>query len=77
MSINVENIVGKVVEVKKKNWSVLIRGIGIRIVKSKDIDGAYAAAMDEFDCKIDDILAVFSPSPIKIESGDNDRCNCR
>ena len=47
---------------KMIKWSVLIDGIGIRIVMSKDIDGAYLAAMKEYGCKIEDILAVFCHS---------------
>lgn len=50
-----------------KKWTVLIRGIGSRDVEAKDIDGAYAAAMDESGCKLDDILAVFSHTPINIK----------
>ena len=44
-------------------WSVLIAGLGLRVVMSKDIDGAYLAAMKEYGCKIEDILAVFCHSP--------------
>ena len=44
-------------------WSVLIDGIGLRVVMSEDIDGAYLAAMKEYGCKIEDILAVFCHSP--------------
>jgi hypothetical protein len=50
-----------------KKWTVLIRGIGSRDVEAKDIDGAYAAAMDIFSCKLDDILAVFSHTPINVK----------
>jgi hypothetical protein len=50
-----------------KKWTVLIRGIGVRVVEAKDIDGAYAAAMDIFSCKLDDILAVFSHTPINVK----------
>lgn len=46
-------------------WSVLIDGLGLRVVMSKDIDGAYLAAMKEYGCKIEDILAVFCHSPFK------------
>ena len=46
-------------------WSVLINGIGQRVVMSDDIDGAYLAAMKEYECKIEDILAVFCHSPFK------------
>ena len=44
-------------------WSVLIDGLGLCVVTSKDIDGAYLAAMKEYGCKIGDILAVFCHSP--------------
>ena len=47
-----------------KKWTVLIRGVGSRDVEAKGIDGAYAATMDEFGCKLDDILAVLSHAPI-------------
>ena len=50
-----------------KRWSVLIKGIGKRDVESKDIDGAYAAAMKEYGCKLDDILAVLSHTPINVK----------
>ena len=33
-----------------KKWTVLIRGVGSRDVEAKDIDGAYAAAMNGADC---------------------------
>ena len=46
---------------------MLIRGIGIRYVKSKDIDGAYGVAMKEYGCTFDDILAVFSHTPINVK----------
>ena len=46
-------------------WSVLIDGLGLRVVMSKDIDGAYLAAMKKYGCKIEDILAVFCQSPFK------------
>ena len=48
-----------------KKWTVLIRDVGSRDVESKDIDGAYAAAMEEYGCKLEDILAVFCHSPVK------------
>ena len=50
-----------------KKWSVLIEGIGSRDVEAKDIDGAYAAAMKEYGCKLDDILAVLSHTPINVK----------
>ena len=46
-------------------WSVLINGLGLRVVMSKDIDGAYLAAVKEYGCKTEDILAVFCHSPFK------------
>ena len=43
----------------KKSWKVLIKGLGVKtVIASDDIDDAYMAAMKEFDCKLDDILAV-------------------
>ena len=48
-------------------WFVLIAGIGVCVVEAKDIDGAYAAVMDIFSCKLDDILAVFSHAPINVK----------
>lgn len=50
-----------------KKWTVLIKGVGSRDVEAKDIDGAYAAAIDKFSCKLDDILAVLSHTPIKVK----------
>ena len=44
-------------------WSVLIHGVGVRIVVSEDVDGAYVVAMKEYGCKIEDILSVFCHSP--------------
>lgn len=52
-------------EANDKKRSVLIDGIGLRIVMSKDIDGAYLAAMKEYGCKIEDILAVFCHAPFR------------
>ena len=48
-------------------WFVLIAGIGVRVVEAKDIDGAYDVAMKEYGCTFDDILAVFSHTPINIK----------
>ena len=45
--------------------SVLIAGIGVRVVEAKDIDGAYAAAMAAHDCKSEDILVVFRHSLVR------------
>ena len=43
----------------KKSWKVLIKGLGAKtVIASDDIDDAYMAAMKEFNCKLDDILAV-------------------
>ena len=50
-----------------KKWTVLIRGIGSRDVEAKDIDGAYAAAMKKYACKLDDILAVLNHTPINVK----------
>ena len=50
-----------------KKWLVVIEGIGKREVEAKDIDGAYDAAMDEFGCGVDAVLAVFCHSPIEIK----------
>ena len=52
-----------------KKWTVLIKGIGSRDVEAKDIDGAYAVAMKEYGCKLDDILAVLSHTPINVKEG--------
>ena len=48
-----------------KKWTVLIRGIGVHVVEAKDIDGAYAAAMAAYGCRLEDILAVFGHSPVR------------
>ena len=45
-------------------WSVLIHGVGVRVVASEDIDGAYAAAMKEYGCKLEEILSVFCQIPL-------------
>ena len=50
-----------------KKWTVLISGVGSRDVEAKDIDGAYGVAMKEYGCTFDDILAVFSHTPINIK----------
>jgi len=50
-----------------KKWSVIIEDIGMRVVEANDIDGAYDAAMDEFGCEVDDVLAVFCHSPVEIK----------
>ena len=43
-----------------KKFRVLIRGIGLKEVSAKNIDGAYMAAMKEFGCELKDVLAVMS-----------------
>ena len=45
-------------------WSVLIHGVGVRVVVSENIDGAYAIAMKEYGCKLEDILSVFCNTPL-------------
>ena len=45
-------------------WSVLIHGVGVRVVVSENIDGAYAIAMKEYGCKLEDILSVFCHTPL-------------
>ena len=48
-----------------KKWTVLVwGGIGSRDVEAKAIDGVYATTVDEFGCRLDDILAFFSHTPI-------------
>ena len=50
---------------ERVKWSVLMVGIGVRIVEAKDIDGAYVAAMAAYGCRLEDILAVFGHSPVR------------
>ena len=50
----------------KKQWHVLIKDIGIRVVTANDIDGAYIAATKEYGCKMEDILAVMG-GPLTID----------
>lgn len=50
---------------KRSKWSVLMAGIGVRIVEAEDIDGAYTAAMATYGCRLEDILAVFSHTPFR------------
>lgn len=46
-------------DAQKKEWTVLIKGLGVKkVVASDDIDDAYMTAMKEFNCKLEDILAV-------------------
>ena len=49
--------------------SVLISGIGLRVVMSADIDGAYIAAVKEYGCRMEDVLAVFCHSPFRTSEG--------
>ena len=53
-------------------WSVLIAGIGTRVVEAEDIDGAYAVAEAEYGCKLQDVLAVFSQVPFRESKGKHD-----
>ena len=50
---------------ERVKWSVLMVGIGVRIVEAKDNDGAYVAAMAAYGCRLEDILAVFGHSPVR------------
>ena len=49
---------------ERVEWSVLIAGIGVRVVEATDIDGAYAVAMTAYGCQYEDVLAVFSHLPV-------------
>ena len=43
----------------RKEWMVLIRGIGLKkVLVSKDVDDAYRIAMEQYACVVEDILAV-------------------
>ena len=58
-------------DTEKKEWTVLIKGIGVKkVVASDDIDDAYIAATKEFDCKLEDILAV---GFMKMDHKENER----
>lgn len=37
---------------------IISGGIGLKEVEAEEIDGAYAAAVETFGCRVDDILAV-------------------
>ena len=50
----------------KKQWPVLIKDVGMRVVTANDIDGAYIAATKEYGCKMEDILAVMG-GPLTID----------
>ena len=56
---------------EKKEWTVLVKGIGVKkVVASDDIDDAYMTAMKEFNCKLEDILAV---GFMKMDFNENER----
>lgn len=56
---------------EKKEWTVLVKGIGVKkVVASDDIDDAYMTAMKEFNCKLEDILAV---GFMKMDHKENER----
>lgn len=48
-----------------KKYKVMIKGLGVKSVKAKDIDGAYINACKQHGCKIDDILVVMCEDPFK------------
>ena len=39
-------------------FKVIIAGIGLKEVEAEEIDGAYAAAVKQFGCRYEDIVAV-------------------
>ena len=39
-------------------FKVIIAGIGLKEVEAEEIDGAYLAAIKQFGCRLEDILAV-------------------
>lgn len=39
-------------------FKVIIAGIGLKEVEAEEIDGAYVAAVEQFGCRYEDILAV-------------------
>ena len=39
-------------------FKVIIAGIGLKEVEAEEIDGAYLAAIKQFGCQLEDILAV-------------------
>lgn len=58
-------------DAQKKEWTVLVKGIGVKkVVASDDIDDAYMTAMKEFNCKLEDILAV---GFMKMDHKENER----
>ena len=43
----------------KKEWTVLIKGLGVKkVYASADIDDAYMVASEQFGCAVKDILAI-------------------
>jgi hypothetical protein len=58
-------------DAEKKEWTVLVKGIGVKKVAAlDDINDAYMTAMKEFDCKLEDILAV---GCMKMDLKENER----
>ena len=39
-------------------FKVFMDGIGLKEVDAEEIDGAYVAAIEQFGCRLEDILAV-------------------
>lgn len=39
-------------------FKVIIAGIGLKEVEAEEIDGAYVAAIKQFGCRKEDVLAV-------------------
>lgn len=53
-------------------WSVLIAGIGTRVVEAEDIDGAYVVTEAEYGCRLEDVLVVFSHDSFCESKGKHD-----
>ena len=60
----IEDAIGNRVWCMKK-YKVMIKGLGVKSVKAKDIDVAYINACKQHGCKIDDILVVMCEDPFK------------
>ena len=43
---------------RSMKFKVIIAGIGLQEVEAEEIDGAYVAAIKQFGCRLEDILAV-------------------
>ena len=43
---------------RSMKFKVIIAGIGLQEVEAEEIDGAYVAAIKQFGCQYEDILAV-------------------